>query len=254
MLEINNLCAGYDRTEKLRGVSTRFCSSCLTAIIGPNGCGKTTLLKCAAGLLKPFSGELLLDGEDYFSLSSKEIARRVSYMPQSRAVPSISVRRLAEHGRYPYLNFGRELRQVDRDSVKEALRRAGMVDKANISVSHLSGGERQRAYIAMMLAQQAGVMLLDEPTTYLDPAAQFALMGLLTSLALEGRAVVAVLHDLGLAMRYADRVILMQDGKILMDGTPEALYKSGLLGRVFRIRVEKIREKTYIFTNQEEEI
>lgn len=252
MLEIQNLSAGYDGGETLHGVSAAFRPGCLTAIIGPNGCGKTTLLKCAAGLKKPAGGEIRLDGTDYFALSPKEIARRVSYMPQSRGVPEISVRHLAEHGRYPYLSFGRELRAEDRAWVQQALERTGMAEKAGVPVSHLSGGERQRAYLAMMLAQQAGVLLLDEPTTYLDPSAQFMLMELLASLAAEGRAVAAVLHDLGLAMRYANRILLMQNGRLRMDGTPEEIYASGLLEQVFHIHVRKIEEKTYLFTNREE--
>lgn len=252
MLEIENLHAGYDRAERLHGVSARFRPGTLTAIIGPNGCGKTTLLKCAAGLLKPWSGEIRLDGENYARMEPREVARRAAYMPQSRVAPGISVRRLAEHGRYPYLRFGHDLSAEDRRIVSEALRRAGMEDKSASAVSRLSGGERQRAYIAMMLAQEAKLLLLDEPTTYLDPAAQFMVMELLSALAREGRAVAAVLHDLPLAMRYADRVLLMRGGEIALDGTPEELFRSGLLDEVFGIRARKIDDETFVFTKKED--
>lgn len=252
MLEIENLRAGYDRAERLHGVSARLLPGTLTAMIGPNGCGKTTLLKCAAGLLKPWSGEIRLDGARYSDMEPRALARRVAYMPQSRNVPDVSVRRLAEHGRYPHLRFGHDLSAEDRRIVADSLRRAGMEERAEISVRRLSGGERQRAYLAMMLAQEAELLLLDEPTTYLDPAAQFRLMELLSALAREGRAVVAVLHDLPLAMRYAQRVLLMRDGEIALDGAPETLFQSGLLDETFGIRTRKIDDETFVFTKKED--
>ena len=232
MLEIENLRAGYDRAERLHGVSARFRPGTLTAIIGPNGCGKTTLLKCAAGLLKPWSGEIRLDGENYARMEPREVARRAAYMPQSRVAPGISVRRLAEHGRYPYLRFGHDLSAEDRRIVSEALRRAGMEDKS--------------------ASAEAKLLLLDEPTTYLDPAAQFMVMELLSALAREGRAVAAVLHDLPLAMRYADCVLLMRGGEIALDGTPEELFRSCLLDEVFGIRARKIDDETFVFTKKED--
>ena len=127
-----------------------------------------------------------------------------------------------------------------------------MEDNSASAVSRLSGGERQRAYIAMMLAQEAKLLLLDEPTTYLDPAAQFMVMELLSALAREGRAVAAVLHDLPLAMRYADRMLLMRGGEIALDGTPEELFRSGLLDEVFGIRARKIDDETFVFTKKED--
>ena len=176
MLRIENLCAGYENLERLHQISAEIQPGRLTAIIGPNGCGKSTLMKCLAGLLKPSAGSIRLDDRDSLGIPEKERARFISYMPQSRITPDISVRQLVTHGRYPHLKWGQSLSNTDRKIVDHALKRTGMLPYAKRSVSRLSGGERQRAYLAMMLAQQTPVMLLDEPTTYLDIEYQLLLI------------------------------------------------------------------------------
>jgi ABC-type cobalamin/Fe3+-siderophores transport system ATPase subunit len=250
MLRFENVCAGYDGLERLHRVTAAIPSGGLTAVIGPNGCGKSTLIKCAAGILKPSGGSALLDGRSIRSIPEKERARLISYMPQSRVVPDISVRQLAAYGRYPRLKWGQNLSAADRGIIEAALRRTGLTAYAQRSVSRLSGGERQRAYIAMMLAQQTSVMLLDEPTAYLDLSAQFSLMELLAELCREGRSAVVVLHDLALALEYADNVLLMQDGRLVAQGRPEEVYAAGVIGSVFDIGVRRLSDGKYVFTKR----
>lgn len=253
MLQFDRLCAGYEGLERLHQVSADLAPGQLTAVIGPNGCGKSTLMKCMAGLLKPSAGALRLDGRDFHAIPEKERARYVSYMPQSRITPDISVRQLVTHGRYPHLRWGQNLTKADREIVDRALERTELMPYAGRSVSRLSGGERQRAYLAMMLAQQTPVMLLDEPTTYLDLSSQFALMVLLKELCGEGRSIVTVLHDLSLALEYADRILLMQDGRLVIDGTPKDVFLSGKMQTVFGIDITQTDTDRYIFAPAQKE-
>lgn len=248
MLEFKNLHAGYDGTEKLHGIDAQLKRGKLTAIIGVNGCGKSTLLKCAAGLLKPMDGEIWLDGVDARSVSEKERARQISYMPQSRIAPEISVRQLVEHGRYPHLKWGQGLRAEDREIVKDAIARVKLENFAHTAVHQLSGGERQRAYLAMMLAQQTEIMLLDEPTTYLDLSSQFALMMLLQELRSDGHGVAVVLHDLALALEYADEILLLHGGKRIAAGSPQEIYASGEIQRAFDIEIQRTDGGRYLFS------
>ena len=213
MIRIENLRAGYDGVERLHGISCGLPAGKLTALVGPNGCGKSTLMKCMAGVLKPMDGKLFIGGSDYAALSPRELARMTAYMPQSRPAPEISVRQL----------------------------------------SALSGGERQRAYLSMMLAQQAQILLLDEPTTYLDPGSQFELMDMLCALRDEGRTVVAVLHDLVLALEYADNIALMQAGTLVQLGAPEEIHASGRLSDVFGVDVARTPEGKYVFSRKRRE-
>lgn len=250
MIRFENLRAGYDRVERLHGLSSAAPMGRLTALIGPNGCGKSTLLKCAAGLLKPDGGEILLNGQPYARMPRKELARQVAYMPQARLTPELPVEQLVAHGRYPHLKWGRRLSPDDRDIIRQAMERTDTLKYAGRSVAALSGGERQRVYLAMMLAQQTPVMLLDEPTTYLDPGAQFQLMDMLRALSGENRAVIVVLHDLALALEYADEVLLMQDGRLVRSGAPEAVYQSGDIARVFDIDVARTPEGKYVFSGK----
>lgn len=252
MLRFENLCAGYDGQERLHSLSASIAPGRLTVVIGPNGCGKSTLLKCAAGLLRTSSGRVLLDGCDLAALSGKARAQKIAYMPQSRLTPEISVRQLTAHGRYPHLKWGQNLTEADRRSIRRAMERAEILPHADRMVSRLSGGERQRAYLAMMLAQETPVMLLDEPTTYLDLSSQFALMELLRALCAEGRAALVALHDLALALEYADDVLLMRKGCLAAQGTPEEIYQTGGLQAVFGVEVAR-PDGRYVFSRRRQE-
>ena len=254
MLEFRELRAAYDGVETLHGVSAHLAPGKLTAIIGPNGCGKSTLMKCAVGLMKPSGGEILLNGQALSAIPEKERARHLSYMPQSRIAPDISVRHLVTHGRYPHLKWGQSLRREDREIVQAAIERVKLGALVNRPVSRLFGGERQRAYLAMMLAQQTAVMLLDEPTAYLDLSSQFALMELLRALCREGRSVILVLHELSLALEYTDSLLLMERGRLVAAGSPEEVYRSGQIQRVFSIDVHKTSDNKYLFYTEEQEV
>lgn len=250
MLEFKDLRAGYDGIERLHGLCAGMHPGRMTAVIGPNGCGKSTLIKCAAGVLRPTSGEICLDGRPLEALPRRDRARLVSYMPQSRLVPDIPVRHLVLHGRYPHLKWGQSPQRADQEIVRAALARVGLDDLAGRSVLNLSGGERQRAYLAMMLAQQTPVMLLDEPTTYLDLSSQFALMNLLRELCDEQRSVIVVLHDLALALEYADDVLLMRAGEAVIQAPAGELYRSGALQDVFNVSVKRLEGGKYLFSPQ----
>ena len=254
MLEFRELRAAYDGVETLHGVSAHLAPGKLTAIIGPNGCGKSTLMKCAVGLMKPSGGEILLNGQPLSVIPEKERARHLSYMPQSRIAPDISVRHLVIHGRYPHLKWGQSLRREDREIVQAAIERVKLGALVNRPVSRLSGGERQRAYLAMMLAQQTAVMLLDEPTAYLDLSSQFALMELLRALCREGRSVNLVLHELSLALEYTDSLLLMERGRLVAAGSPEEVYRSGQIQRVFSIDMRRTSDNKYLFYREKQEV
>ena len=242
MIRFEHLYAGYDGSEVLKDVSLTIPSGGLTVLIGPNGCGKTTLLKVCAGILRPKSGSISVLGVNPGSISPRALAKSVSYLPQTRPIPEMTVLQLAVHGRYPHIRWGSALSESDRDIVRRALETAGAIGFQDKRLDRLSGGERQRAYLAMMLSQQTPVMLMDEPSAYLDLKAQFDLLALIRNLAAEGRTVLAVLHDLALAFEYADRIVLMDKGRIIKTGTPDEILASGLLESVFGIRPEYGKE------------
>lgn len=239
MIELIDLRAGYGACEVLHGISLAFPEGCVTALAGPNGCGKSTLLRAVLGLARRTGGQVLFDGRPAEELSSRDIAKLAAYMPQDRPVPSISVRRMALHGRFPYLAYPRRYRREDHLLVEEALRQADALDIAERPLPELSGGQRQRAYLAMALAQGAGTVLMDEPTAFLDIRHQLGVMDTARRLADEGRAVAIVTHDLALALRRADRLALMQDGRLRLLGTPEEVFESGAVDEVFGVRLRR---------------
>ena len=237
MMELKNLSVGYRGKPVLRDVNLLFPRGEVTVLLGPNGCGKSTLLKAIPGLSDRLAGEILVDGQPIGSLSDRALAQRVSYLPQTRRVPDMTVERLVLHGRFPYLSYPRRYSRRDHDLARQAMEQVGIAEYAHTPLDKLSGGTRQKAYIAMALAQDTDGVLLDEPNTHLDIAHQLQLMELCRDLANRGKAVVLVLHDLNLAMEYADQVAVLFDGGILTRGTPEQVYESGVLERAFGVRV-----------------
>lgn len=240
MIELRALSVGYRGRAVLENISLAFPPGTVTALLGPNGCGKTTLLKTALGLLEPLSGEVLYDGVPRAALTPKQAARRAAYLPQSRSVPEIEARRLVLHGRFPYLAFPRRYRPDDYEAARRALAAAGAEDLADRPLRELSGGQRQKIYLAMALAQETPTVFLDEPTAWLDARCQLDAMRTARALADAGRAVVLVCHDLCLALRTADRAAVFADGCLLLADAPEAIYQSGVLDRAFQVRVRRV--------------
>lgn len=241
MIEMKGLYAGYPGRPVLENITLDIRFGEVLIIVGPNGCGKSTLLKTACGLLAPSDGEILLDGVPMKSCSTKEIAQRVAYLPQSRSVPNITARRMVLHGRFPYLSYPRHYGERDWEAVEQALKWVGAEELAFESLPQLSGGQRQKIYLAMALAQGTQTILMDEPTTYLDVSCQLEVMALSRRLAEEGKAVVLVLHDLCMALQYAQRVVLLAEGRVRQIGTPEEVYRSGSLEEVMGVSLNRIK-------------
>lgn len=240
MIELKNLSAGYGRKAVVREVSMALEPGKVTALLGPNGCGKSTLLKTVLGLQPRLGGEVLVDGEAMERFTPRQLAQRVTYLAQSRSTPNITARRMALHGRFPYLSYPRRYRAEDYEMVDKALRWAGAEDFAHRSMEELSGGQRQKVYLAMALAQDTRTILMDEPTTFLDVACQLEVMAIARRLAGEGRAVLMVLHDLCLALRWADEAAVLAGGGMVFRGTPERAFEAGVLDRTFGIRLARM--------------
>lgn len=240
MIELRALSVGYRGTPVLQGVNLAFPPGTVTVLLGPNGCGKTTLLKTALGLLPPVSGAVWYDGTPLSALTPGQAAHRAAYLPQSRNVPELTARRLVLHGRFPYLSFPRRYRQSDFDAVQRALAAAGAETLADRPLRELSGGQRQKVYLAMALAQETPAVFLDEPTAWLDARCQLDVMRTARTLANAGRAVALVCHDLCLALPAADRAAVFAGGGMLAADTPEAVYRSGALDEAFGVRVQRV--------------
>ena len=253
MLECIDLSTGYPGAVVSKSINMKACKGEILSIIGTNGCGKTTLLKTMAGLLKPQNGQILLEGEAISKLSERELARNRAYLPQLRETPDITVGALVAHGRFPYLGFSRRMTVRDREQVEWAMELTGVAEWRHKPLKQLSGGQRQRVYLAMTVAQETPILLWDEPTTYLDIGSRLSIMELAQNLNRAGKTVVMTLHDLADAMAVSHRVCLMdRDGGVRLLTTPEELFRSGQLDQVFGVRTEQVRlqtgELSYVFT------
>ncbi len=238
-LRASDVTFGYDHRNVLEGVSLNVPSGTMAALIGPNGVGKSTLLRLLCGSLHPQRGRVELDGRDIRSYAPRERARRIALVPQTLAIPfAFTVREFVALGRTPYLSTLGGERAADREAIDRALDLTETVQLAKRSVLELSGGERQRAILALALAQEPEILLLDEPTANLDIAHQLAILRLIRSLnRQQGLTVLAAIHDLNLAALFFGRLTALGDGRVVADGPPDAVLTPSLLEAVFGTRV-----------------
>ena len=237
-VEARDVRFAYAERAVLDGLSLSLPRHALTGVVGPNGCGKSTLLRVIDGVLEPSAGEVLVEGDPVSTLAARDRAERIALLPQIHRTPSMSVEALVSCGRYVHMGPFGGLDAKDRQVVAESMRAAGIESLAHKPARALSGGERQRAFIAMVLAQQARTVLLDEPTTYLDPRAALDVMRLVRDLVHgQGMTAAVVIHDLPLALRFCDRLAVMDVGRIVAVGTPAQILGGKVLERVFGIDI-----------------
>lgn len=237
-LRARNLALGYGARRVIEDLSLGVEPGGLTIILGPNGCGKSTLLRALAGQIRPGAGAVHLDGQPLGHYGARGLARRVGFLPQAPVAPEgTTVSALVRLGRYPHRGPLSAWSAADRAACDAALAATGMAGLAGVTLDALSGGQRQRAWIAMTLAQETPHLLLDEPTTYLDLAHQVEVLETLHAMTRQGRTVVAVLHDLQLAARYGDRLVLLHDGRLRAEGPPGEVLTVAQVETVFGLPV-----------------
>ncbi|MEV7414029.1 ABC transporter ATP-binding protein [Streptomyces sp. NPDC089919] len=236
-LAARGVSVGYGERTVIDALDVTIPEGVVTTIIGPNGCGKSTLLRTLSRLLKPTKGSVVLDGEDIARLRTRDVAKKLGLLPQSPVAPEgLTVADLVARGRHPHQSWLRQWSSDDASVVARALAMTGVEDLADRPVDELSGGQRQRVWISMTLAQGTGLLLLDEPTTYLDLAHAVDVLDLVDDLHEAGRTVVMVLHDLNLAARYSDNLIVMKAGSVLAQGHPRDVVTAELLEEAFGLR------------------
>lgn len=246
ILQAKDICVSYDRKEVLKGVNLDIQQGDIVSIVGPNGSGKSTILKVLARTLKPQKGKVFLENRDINELNTKSIARRLAVLPQVRSIPAaFTVETLVGYGRYPHLGFGHKLKLKDHEIVDWAIDKASMSELRHRYIETLSGGECQRAWIAMALAQKADILLLDEPTTFLDISYQLETLELLRELNSKlGLTIVMVLHEINQAVRYSKKVYALKEGEVYIHSDGNRLLTKEFLKDVFRIDGDILTDKT----------
>lgn len=241
-LQARALSVGYGDTAIVRDVNLDVQPGAITALVGPNGCGKSTLLKAFARILPPMCGDVLLQGKPISAIPTKEVARKLALLPQGPVAPEgLKVHELVAQGRFPHQTLFRQWSPQDREAIDRALAATDLSVLADRPVASLSGGQRQRCWLAMVLAQDTPLMLLDEPTTFLDLKVQVDLMALLRRVVTEdGRTMVLVLHELNLAAAFTDHVVMMRNGQIMNEGPPEDIIAPDELWKVFELRADVV--------------
>lgn len=243
-LKASQVVAGYDKKIIVEGIDILIPANKLSVIIGANACGKSTLLKALSRLIQPISGEISLNDKKISDIPPKHLARILGLLPQSPVLPEgITVADLVGRGRFPHQSLFKGFDKKDYEAVEEALEIMGIKDIANRCIDELSGGQRQRVWIAMALAQQTDILLLDEPTTFLDIAYQIEILDLLTDLnRKKGTTIVMVLHDINLSARYADHIFAIHKGKLIADGAPSEIINQRLIKKIFDLDCSVIQD------------
>ena len=236
MLVIEHLNAGYKKKQVLKDINLTLSEGGFITLMGANGCGKSTLLHSISGLLKPVSGGVSLNETSLLTLKRKEVAQQLALLPQVATTPSgLTARELIMQGRFPWQNWWRQWSESDEVAVNDAIEVTKVEDYLDLPLDQLSGGQRQRCWIAMTLAQDTPILLLDEPTTYLDVAHQVELMNLIASLKSKGKTIIAVLHDLNQAATYSDHLVMMKEGEIYTQGKVKDVFTKDNLKAVFNL-------------------
>lgn len=240
MIKLDNLCFSYGKNEVIRNLDACFNNGELCCIVGVNGSGKSTLLRLISGILKPSDGSISIDGRIMTAYSRSEYSRLLAFLPQLRDSISMTVGDIVALGRFPYTGFVRTFNESDKEAVKSALAMVNASELISRNLSELSGGERQRVYLAMIIAQNTPYVLLDEPTTFLDISHVYDMMDMLRTLKNEGKCVLAVTHDIALALEYADKLLVVDKNSLSAELlTPSRAVEDGTLERVFGIRFLK---------------
>ncbi len=236
MITISNLDFIVDNKKIVKDINLNFSKGKITSIIGKNGSGKTSLLKCIASLYK-YDGSILFNNIELKEFERKERARHIAYLPQENPIPDITVRALVEHGRFPHLGFGRTLSKSDREKIDHAVEITNIRELLNKNLKFLSGGERQRVYLAMIIAQDTQVLLLDEPTTFLDINYQLEIFEILKFLKNKGKTIILVIHDLQQAFSYSDNIVLLDNGIVKKSDVCENMVNDKDICEIFKVNV-----------------
>ncbi len=240
MIKIKNLSFAYNKEKIINNINLEFYPKELCCILGANGCGKTTFLKLLNRLIEPDNGDIFIDNVCISEFKRKDLAKKIAYLPQIMNSPSISVYELVSHGRFPYMGFSRSLNSYDKEIIENALIATKIQDLRHKNIRTLSGGERRRVYIAMLLAQDAKYLLLDEPTTYLDIFHSFEIMNLLSELKKLDKTLIIVTHDISSALKHSDRIAVFDNGTVNFFGTPDNLLDTDCLQKIFNIECVKV--------------
>lgn len=238
MIELKNVSVSYENKDIIKNLSTVFSDREFICIIGKNGSGKSTLLKAIDGI-HSYSGNILLDNVEVKELSRNERAKKLAYLPQVRQIPDIDVQTLIAHGRFPHLGFSKTLSKGDKDKVLYAAELTAVQNILHRHVAELSGGERQRVYLAMVIAQDAETILLDEPSTYMDINHQIEIMEILSELNRKGKNIVMVAHDLPQAFTYGNKIQILHEGNIIEADKPHHLCSSTKIKSIFGVTLEE---------------
>ncbi len=247
MITVKNINYNVEDKRILNNVNINFNKGRITSIIGKNGSGKTSLLKCIASLNK-YNGNILYDKVCLLEIERRERAKYIAYLPQEHVIPDITVNALVEHGRFPHIGFGRTLSKIDKEKIEYAIKLTNIRDILYKNVKTLSGGERQRTYLAMIIAQDTEVLILDEPTTFLDINYQIEIFDILKTLRNNGKTIILVIHDLQQAFTYSDDIVLLDKGNVVNSGDKNELVNDPNIREIFNISIEKTNDFNSLYS------